>query len=857
MSTFRAIGGRVNYQGGASFSNLNLSNQFTTSRYAYSGITGNTGANYTVEVMRDELNTIVTETSVYLNISDAALSTVGSVLTTNLNFKNGIVEILYPSFVSQLQTVQTDASFVESVSVAEIPFVKVLVLDDVVFKTSVALNLQPFIQPILLNSSEFIGALQPVFGETIVTDSIQAVNPNSTVSLYETTTGTITIGNVGCTLNIEFSSIEVSYETGGYVNFSSVTAPTVATETENFAVATTAYVSSKLANAVTLAGTQAIYGVKRFLNGLAARRVVADDINSNASFFENMVGATVLSIGAHVSTVNVRGTLTFDANVSIFGNATFSGFFKTRTEPLGTSNSNVATTAFVSNEVDYSCVDTINAQSITGTKTFTGTVLVFKPYIIGESNSEVANVSFIRESVFEYMRKTETQTVSGIKFFVDGISITTPPLPTVEYRVPNTVVSTAYLQNKIDTDPCFTNALQTITGSKTFSGKIVFPYFKSINSTDDVTLFSTNTGEVGFGNNITLFKTPNDVVSARVDLPLQLYTSHTGQINLATEGTLIIPNTIRSFSASTDTNLYTTNVGAISIGNNAIPLFTMSSSLGLQVPNNIISSDLSSNINFCVTNTTGEIQIGSAALNTRLPNNIESAGLTGTLNLYTNTNLSQPINIGNANTLRVPNSIISYNTSADLSYYETHTGTINIGSNSSTTQINGDLNLALNKTIVYSLNDKSIPDNLAALGSNWTMTAFPDNLVLTKDASNNAIDVTICETEGNGTSIPYPFYGVYIITGNLNFFVDTSTITFLKKLVVKIGIPSDLNLYQFIHKSGINIDNDLRSLTVNFCFTIAHLLTDTNIRISCNGLVDTSTLKFNKNVSNVRLTRLA
>ena len=43
MSTFRQIGARANYQGGASFNNISLSNQLITSRYSYEGVTGPTG----------------------------------------------------------------------------------------------------------------------------------------------------------------------------------------------------------------------------------------------------------------------------------------------------------------------------------------------------------------------------------------------------------------------------------------------------------------------------------------------------------------------------------------------------------------------------------------------------------------------------------------------------------------------------------------------------------------------------------------------------------------------------------------------------------------------------------------------
>jgi hypothetical protein len=211
-------------------------------------------------------------------------------------------------------------------------------------------------------------------------------------------------------------------------------------------------------------------------------------------------------------------------------------------------DTNVATTSYVNTKlVDLKYVRKNNNDGniqINGNKSFVGSIKA--PTIFSITGARLATTGNVNYMIENYSLKlTSDQTVAGTKTFTGSLLVPTKSLGDNS----SAVASSAFVVTELDA--LYAKWVQTniesesIGGDKTFSGEIIASQFEFLFSqvASNFHMFPTTTGVVSVGGGS--LKTSNAVASLTAT-SVNYYSTHNNNITLGGTGILCTPNTVKN-----------------------------------------------------------------------------------------------------------------------------------------------------------------------------------------------------------------------------------------------------------------------------------------------------------------------
>ena len=479
--------------------------------------------------------------------------------------------------------------------------------------------------PSLSSNNSYSGT--NTFTSTILCNTITGTLVGNAISLFTTSTGTITLGNTVSTNTIN-----------GITTFNeALFAPTPASLLNTTRVPTTAYLTSYYPS---LSSNNSYSGINTFTSTVICDTITGTSVGSSISLYTTTTGT--ITLGNTGSTNTINGVTTFNQALSA----------PTPVSQLNTTR--VPTTAYLTTY--YPSLSSNN--SLIGTNTFTSTVLCNT--ITGTSVGSAISLFTTSTGTIALGNPASTNTINGITTFYEALSAPTPASQLNTSRVPTTAYLTTYYApltgtianaTAITLTPNTTDTLGYITFSSTASGS------SNIKTNTGLT-FNASTGELTASSANT-----NTIQGQTASSAISLYTTSTsGGITLGNTSNLntingnttmtntLIVNTIHSIASGTTVNLCNNlTTGSIIVGSNltsgliTIGRTAQTGSVTINGAlttgtNSLFNNSTTSAININTARTGGVLTIGNSSTTLVTANtNIHGTSVTGVNNLFTNT----------------------------------------------------------------------------------------------------------------------------------------------------------------------------------------------------------------------------
>jgi len=635
------------------------------------------------------------------------------------------------------------------------------------------------------------------FPNGIKIKTIRTASATDIVTLFDTSTSTIILGNAGVSTNTitgisntitgTTNTINGNTTMSNFLFLTSIRAVTPTAGVFLFDNMTTGSITigggshtSTINIGTSSSSSVAINGVLSVFTTMSANTIRGLAAANAISLFDTSTGT--ITLGNTASTNTINGITTFNEALSA----------PTPASQLNTTR--VPTTAYLTTY--YPSLSSNN--SLSGTNTFTSTVLCNT--ITGTTVGSAISLYATSTGTIALGNTASTNTINGITTFNQALSAPTPASQLNTTRVPTTAYLTTYYApltgtianaTAITLTPNTTDTLGYITFSSTASGS------SNIKTNTNLT-FNASTGKLTTSSLET-----NTIQGKLVGDAISLYTLTTGGItmgNVSNTNTINGSNTINGITtinntlkvneiqgvlASSAINLYTNTTGGINFGNlNQTGSMTLYGVKNGANTNNIFTNTQGSNTNILTSVTSGTLTIGNSTQ-------------TGVVSLYGST------------------------TGINTIFDNLTTGSITFGSSSGTNTINGNTTIT-NTLFGNALRGKAVADNIS-LYTNTTGTITLGNGTLSTN--------TITGNTNTITGLSNTITGITNTINGITTIVDTLDVNTVEGKAVTDAI----SLYATSTSGGITLGNTANTNTINGNTTITNTLIVNTIHSIASG----------------------